>query len=90
MLGNLINWYVTNVLDLGAGRVAVVLSVIPLADRTVIEIDPEVVFHIRQVDLLVGVVLVRLGSHDGYLDASGEADAGSVMTKGGGAVSVAR
>jgi ribose 5-phosphate isomerase len=44
--------------------------------------------HIRQVDLLVGV-LVRLGSHDGYLDASNEADAGSVMTKGGGAVRVA-
>jgi hypothetical protein len=46
--------------------------------------------RVGQVDLLVGVVLVRLGSHDGYLDASGEADAGSVMTKGGGAVSVAR
>jgi hypothetical protein len=37
----------------------------------------------------MGVVLVRLGSHDDYLDASVEADAGSVMTKGGGAVSIA-
>jgi hypothetical protein len=37
----------------------------------------------------VGVVLVRLGSHDGYLVASDEAGTGSVMTKGGGAVRVA-
>lgn len=37
----------------------------------------------------MGVVLVRLGSHDDYLDASVEADTGSVMTKGGGAVRVA-
>lgn len=49
----------------------------------------EVRIHIRQVDLLVGVVLVRLGSHDGYLAASNEAGIGSVMTKGGGAVRVA-
>jgi hypothetical protein len=66
------------------------LSVIPLAKVTVVGIDPSPVVHIRQIDLLVRVVLVRLGSHDGYLDASGEADAGSVMTKGGGVVSVAR
>jgi hypothetical protein len=45
--------------------------------------------RVGQVDLLMGVVLVRLGSHDDYLDASVEADAGSVMTKGGGAVSIA-
>lgn len=63
---------------------------IPLGKITVIGVDPDLGFHIRQVDLLVGVVLVRLGSHDGNLDASGEADAGSVMTKGGGVVSVAR
>jgi len=34
-------------------------------------------------------VLVRLGSHGGYLNASSEADAGLVMTKGAGAVRVA-
>ena len=33
---------------------------------------------VRQVDLLVVVVLVRLGSHDDCLDASGEATAGSL------------
>lgn len=47
-------------------------------------------FTYVKLTFLMRVVLVRLGSHDGYLDASGEADAGSVMTKGGGVVSVAR
>lgn len=34
-------------------------------------------------------VLVRLGSHGGYLNASNEADTGLVMTKGAGVVRVA-
>jgi hypothetical protein len=79
---------ITNVLDLGAGRVAVNLSASLLAGKQTLRFVLEMECYIRQVDLLMGV-LVRLGSHDDYLDASVEADAGSVMTKGGGAVSIA-
>jgi hypothetical protein len=79
---------ITNGLDLGAGRVAVSLSASLLAKKQTLGFDLEMGSYIRQVDLLMGV-LVRLGSHDDYLDASVEADAGSAMTKGGGAVSIA-